>query len=176
MKLSGIVFLALAATLSPFAIAANAPPDSGLLITRVNSEQWQVRLVSGGQAQQFSFVIDSDLPYSAMSGVNVKNTDSAKLLSSSSLSATLSTAAGGVNGVNFSVSPDAKLCVRDTGNSGVHIYLGDKLSEAMPVSAPVALTSADACGDATAAVDSAMTSSLATSGRKYHPGHWIVMG
>jgi hypothetical protein len=67
------------------------------------------------------------------------------------------------------VSADSALCLRDTGSSGVQIYLGDTLADAIAVKAPVALTSVDACGNATASV-------LATSGRKFHAGHWIVMG
>ena len=50
---------------------------------------------------------------------------------------------------NFTVSADANLCLRDTGSSGVKIYLGTTLADAIPVTAPVALQGTDACGDAT---------------------------
>jgi len=169
MKLSQLMLAATTLVVAPLAMAASAPPDSGLLITRTNSQQWEIRLISGSQAEQFSGVIDSDLPFSAVSPVKLESKDSAKLLTATSLGTTLATVPGGVDGVNFSVSADAKLCLRDTGSSGVHIYLGDTLAGAIPVTAPVALTSVDACGDATASV-------LATSGKKFHPGHWIVMG
>jgi len=175
MKFSGMLLLAMATIFSPFVVAANAPPTKGLLITRTSSEQWEVRLIAGGQAEQFSFQIDSDMPYSATSRVGANGTTSASLGSSKSIDAALSADAGSVDGVNFSVSPDAKLCIRDEGNSGVNIYLGDDLANAMEVTAPVALTSADACGDAVVSAD-AVTSALVTSGRKYHVGHWIVMG
>jgi len=59
MKFSSMMFLALATILSPFANAASTAPESGLLITRVNSQQWQVRLIAGGSAQQFSGVLES---------------------------------------------------------------------------------------------------------------------
>src|SRR5450432_1850704 len=169
MKFSGMMFLALASVLSPFAMAASTAPDSGLLITRVNSQQWQVRLIAGGSAQQFSGVLESNLPFARAVSSNRTQSDSARLLTSTSLGTTLTAQAGGSDGVDFTVSSDAKLCLRDSGSTDVHIYLGDDLADAIAVKAPVALTSIDACGDATASV-------LAASGRKMHGGHWIVMG
>ena len=169
MKYRALFSLLLASALSPLAMAQSTPPDSGLLITRVSSDQWEIRLIAGSAAQQFSGVMESDLPISGVAGVKLENPDSAKLLSPNSLGTSLAAWPGGFDGVNFSVSADAKLCLRDTGSSGVHIYLGDSLVDAIPVTAPLALTSADACGDVTAPV-------LAASGRKYHAGHYIVMG
>ncbi len=119
-----------------------------MLITRLNNQQWQIRLIGGSSAERFSGVVDSSMPFSKVSGVNTANADSAKLMTSTSLGTTLNVQAGGVDGVDFSVSADSALCLRDTGStSGVHIYLGDSLDDAIPVTAPVALTSADACGD-----------------------------
>jgi hypothetical protein len=165
------MFLALATVSSPFVMAASTTPDGGVLITRLNNQQWQIRLIGGSSAERFSGVVDSSIPFSKVSAVNATNVDSAKLMTSSSLGTTLNVQAGGVDGVDFSVSPDSALCLRDTGStSGVHIYLGDSLDDAIPVTAPVALTSADACGD-----NSAMVLSAATGGRKFHSGHWIVM-
>src|SRR4029077_12325075 len=45
---------------------------------------------------------------------------------------------------------------------------GNSLADAVPVTAPVALSSADACGDA-------VTPLLAASARKYHPGHYTII-
>ena len=97
-----------------------------------------------------------------------QNTKSAKLLTPTSLGAIFAAQPGGVEGVSFSVSANAKLCLRDTGSSNVHMYRGASLVDAVPVTAPVALSSADACGAAIAPVPAA-------SGRKYHPGHYTIV-
>ncbi len=169
MKLSALKFLALSSLLSPFVMAQTLPPDSGLLITRVNTEQWQIRLIAGKTSQQFSGIVESDVPITGVLSTALEGTDSAKLLTPTSLGAIFKVWPGGADGVSFSASADAKLCLRDTGSSNVHIYLGSSLDDAVPVTAPVALSSADACGDATAPV-----MNLA-SGRKYHPGHYTIM-
>lgn len=168
MKFSRLVLAAAAFVAAPLGVAASTPPDSGLLITHVNSQQWEIRLISGSQAEQFSAVIDSDLPYTALSRVKLESPDSAKLQTPTSLAVNLATAPAGIDGVNFTVSADAKLCLRDTGSSGVAVYLGDSLADAIPVTAPVALTSADACG--------AVAAALPASTRKFHVGHYIVLG
>ena len=168
MKLSGLIFLALSSLLPPFAMAQSLPPDSGLLITRINSEQWQIRLIAGAASQQFSGIVESDLPITAVRGTRLGSTDSAKLLTSTSLGAIFAVGPGGVDGVRFSASADAKLCLRDAGSSNVHIYLGTSLVDAVPVTAPVALGSIDACGDSIAPV-------AAASARKYHPGHYTII-
>jgi hypothetical protein len=170
MKLFRIMFVSLATILSPFAMAASKTPDSGVLITRLNNQQWQIRLIGGSSAERFSGVVDSSLPFSKATNVKVGSATSAKFLTSKSLDASLAAPAGGTDGVDFSVSADSALCLRDTGSSGLQIYLGDSLDDAIPVKAPVALTSADACGDSTDLV-------LPEAGaRKLHSGHWIVMG
>lgn len=173
MKLPGMtalaLALALASLLAPCANAQGLPPDSGLLITRVNSEQWQIRLVAGATGQQFSGVVESDLPITAVQGSSLEHADSAKLLTPTSLGVTFAAAPGRVDGVKFSVSANAKLCLRDAGSSNVHIYRGNSLGDAVAVSTPVALSSVDACGDAIAPM-------LATaSTRKYHPGHYTLI-
>jgi hypothetical protein len=170
MKFSRLMFISLAILSSPFAMSAGTSPGSGLLITRLNNQQWQIRLIGGNSAQRFSGVIDSSMPFSKAAGAQAGNAESAKLMTSTSLGTTLSVQAGGSDGVDFSVSADSALCLRDTGSSGVHIYLGESLDDSIPVTAPVALTSADACG-----ANPEMT--LAAAGtRKFHGGHWIVMG
>ena len=168
MKLSGLVFLILSCLLLPFATAQRLPPDSGLLITRINSEQWQIRLIAGATNQQFSGVVESDLRITAVRSTSSGSSASAKQLTSASLGANLSVQAGGVDRVSFSASADAKLCLRDAGSSGVHMYRGTSLPEAVPVTAPAALSSIDACGDAVAPL-------LAASARKYHPGHYTIV-
>ena len=163
---------------APWAMAQTAPPTSGVLITRTNSEQWEIRLISGSsQGDRFSGVIDSDLPFTAVSGASLESTDTAKLLTPTSIGTTLTTRPGAIDGVNFSVSADAKLCIRDTGSSGVQLYLGEALDSAVPVTAPIALTSADACGAPTTTAATALTATTAAAlyGRKFHPGHYIVM-
>jgi hypothetical protein len=168
MKLSGLMFLVLSPLLLPFASAQSLPPDSGLLITRINSEQWQISLIAGATSQQFSGVVESDLPITAVRSTRLGSAVSAKLLTSTSLGANLSVPAGGVDGVVFSASADAKLCLRDAGSSGVHMYVGTSLANAVPVTAPAALSSIDACGDA-------LSPLLAASTRKYHPGHYTIV-
>ena len=169
MKFSRVMVLALASVLSPLTIAATTTPDSGLLITRINNQQWQIRLIAGDSAQRFSGVLDSSLPFERAVSATSTSAESAKLMSANSLGTTLNAQAGGTDGVDFSVSPDAKLCLRDTGSADVHIYMGDSLEHSIALKAPVALTSVDACGDANAPV-------MAASNRKFHVGHWIVMG
>src|SRR5579862_6976447 len=128
MKMLGLVLLMLGACSAPFARAQAVVPADGLLITRVNSEQWQIRLIANSTDQQFSGVVESDLPITAVRGLGVQSAQSAKLLTLTSLGALLAAPAGGVDGVTFSASGDAKLCLRDAGGSGVHIYLGTSLA------------------------------------------------
>ncbi len=140
MKLAGWMFLVLSSLLAPYAMAQNPPPESGLLITRINSEQWQIRLVAGSTSQQFSGIVESDMPITAVLSNRLEGADSAKLLTRTSLGAIFAVRPGGVDGAKFSASADAKLCLRDTGSSNVHIYLGTSLVDAVPVAAPVALS------------------------------------
>jgi hypothetical protein len=168
MRISGLVLLMIGSWAAPFATAQNVSSADGLLITRVNSEQWQIRLIANTTNLQFSGVVESDLPITDVRGLNRQSTESAKLLTPNSLGALVTASAGGIDGLTFSASADAKLCLRDAGGSGARIYLGNSLAEAVPVAAPVALTAVDACGDASAPV-------LAASTRKYHPGHYTVM-
>jgi len=171
MKFPRLALILAASLTAPWAMAQTTPPTSGVLITRTNSEQWELRLISGSsEGEQFSGVIESDLPFATVTDVALEGGDSARLLTPTSIGATLSTRPGGIDGVNFSVSADAKLCIRDTGSSGVQLYLGDSLDNAIPVSAPLALTSADACGTFAPEIAAATI-----SGRKYHPGHYIAM-
>ena len=185
MKLSRLLLAAATWLVAPWAIAQSVAPASDVLITHVNSQQWQIRVMSGNQTAQFSGVFESDQPITNVSGLGAQGKDSARLLTPTSLGATLS--AG--DGASFTVGPDATLCLRDTGSTGsVHIYLGDSMVDPIPVTAPVALSGPGGCGSVTGASTSlateastsltgATTSALAPlHGRKFHPGHWTVLG
>ncbi len=168
MKFSALLFLTLSSALAPFAMAQSVAPESGLLITHVNSEQWRIRLISGTTTQQFSGVMESDMPITAVQGVLLESTDSAKLLTPNSLGATFATTPGGIDGVNFTVGAGARLCLQDTGSSGVQMYLGDSLANAIAVTAPLALASTDAC-------NGSPPPPPPPGSRKFHTGQWIVM-
>jgi hypothetical protein len=168
LKILGRLTLLLVLALSPLAMAASTRPDSGMLISRTSTESWQIRLVADTQAQQFSGVLESSVAFSSVSAVNLEQSDIASLSSADTLGMTLSVLPGRMDGVNFSVSADAKLCLRDTGSVGVQIYLGTSVDDAVPVSAPVALTGADACGATPPPPPPA-------TGRKNHRGHYIAL-
>lgn len=172
MKASGLVCLIVGSMLAPFMQAVAATPGSALLITRIDNEQWQLRLVAGGADAQFSGVVESDRPISWVRGATQAGAANARLSSATSLGTTLTASAGGVDGVSFSASAGSKLCLRDAGSTGVRIYRGSSLKNAVLVAAPVALTSADACGDAVLPMAHALVSAPA---RKYHPGHYTII-
>ena len=157
--------LLLATFLSPLASAA---PDSGLLITRATSQNWRVRLIGGTQPQQFSGTIDSSSAFMTMTKVTLETADSARLSLANQITFALQAWKHGSDEVDFTVASDAKLCLRDTGSTGVKIYLGDTLAAATLVTAPVALQGTDACGGTT-------PTPVPTAGRKYHPGNYIAM-
>ena len=170
MKLSKYLLLVIASVVAPLATAGSAPPTSGLLITHVNNQQWQVQLISGTSMQRFSGTVDSDKAITGVQGANLEGTDSAKLLTPDSLGANLATWPGRTDGFTFTAASGAKLCLRDTGSSGVKMYLGASLANAVAVTAPVALASSDACGG------SPPPPPPPPGNRKFHTGHWIVMG
>ena len=147
MRLSRLVLAVAACAVAPLAMAQSAVPASGVLITHVNSQKWEVRVISGNQADRFSGVFESNQPIFAVSGINAQGKTSTNLLASKSLGTTLS--AG--ESTSFSVGTDASLCLRDTGSSGVQIYMGDSMVDAIPVTAPLALSGPDACSDVTGA-------------------------
>jgi hypothetical protein len=176
-----------AALIALFALAAPAAhaatvPDGGLLVTRVNSEQWEITLVGGSTPKQFTGNVTSSVPFYSSSGVNIESTDLFTQTSTSNLSMTLNVAAGRTDNARFSVSMNANLCLK---GSGAPIYVGESLDDATPVSAPVALHGVDACG--TGAATSAATTSaattaatgmvttLATGTRKFNKGHYIAL-
>src|SRR5580765_33863 len=170
MKFLTRLIVTLGFVLIPFQTAQAAVPPSGLLITHVSSQQWQLRLITSTAVERFSGVVDSDLPITGVRGYRLESIDAAKLLTTTSLSATFAVWPGGIDGVNFTASSGAKLCLRDTGSSGVQMYLGATLQDAVAVNAPVALAGTDACGDTT----TPPPTSFGT--RKFHPGHWISLG
>ena len=168
MKFCAMMFLSLSAGIASFAGAQSVPPASGLLITQVNSQQWRIRMTSATSISRFSGVLESDMPITGVQSFQLENGDSAKLATANSLGATFAVWPGGTDGVDFTLSAGAKLCLRDTGSSGVPIYLGATLQDAIPVTAPVALASADACTGTTGGPPP-------PGPRKFHVGHWIVM-
>ena len=132
MKHRGLTVLMLMAALSPFVAAHGQQPDNGLLISHTSSVGWQIRMIAGANAQQFSGVVESNLPFDTTSVKKLESADRALLTSSTTLSTTLFVLPGGTDGVDFSAPADAKLCLRDTGGSGVKIYVGDSLADAVP--------------------------------------------
>jgi len=167
MKISASLVLVLTFILSSLAAAQAATPTRGLLITRVNSQQWQLRLVTPSGVLHFSGVVESDQAMTAVQGYRLEAADSAKLLTPTSLGATFTVRAGGTDGVDFTVASSARLCLRETGASTVPLYLGDSLQDAVAVTAPVPLAGTDACDDDTPPPPPP---------RKFHAGQWIVMG
>jgi hypothetical protein len=169
MKLPALLILALSCVPLSSALAQSPPADGGLLITRVNSDQWKIRLIAGASERRFSGIVESNMPIAGLSSTGSDRNDGVKLLTPNSLGAILSVGPGGVDGATFTAPADAKLCLRDAGSSNVRMYLGNSLADAVPVTAPVALGSVDACGDALAPV------LAGSSGRKYHPGHYTIV-
>jgi hypothetical protein len=166
--------LAALLALANFAVAAHSAtvPDGGLLVTHVNSEQWEVTLVGGSASREFTGSVTSSMPFYSSSGAYLESSDVVTQTSTSTLNMTLDVAAGRTDIARFSVSMGAALCLR---GSGTPIYIGESLDDATPVSAPVALHGVDACGAGatTAATDTVTT--LATTTRKYHKGHYIAL-
>jgi len=167
MKISSLVVLAFGLLAAPFAMAAGMPAGGGLLITHVNSQQWQVRLISGTDPQGFSGTLDSNLAITGLQGVLLESNDSAKMLTSSSVGANMKAWPGRYDGFNFTTSAGATLCLRDTGSNGLKMFIGDTAADATPVTAPVALAGTGACGSTPPPPP--------PDKRKFHAGHWIVM-
>src|SRR6476659_9782186 len=103
MRLTRLIPAVVACAAAPWAMAQSVAPESGVLVTHTNSQQWEVRLISGGQAEQFSGIFESNQPVSAVSGLNAQGRTSAKLLTSTSVGATLSAAANSSDGATFTV-------------------------------------------------------------------------
>ncbi len=169
MKISSLMVLVFGLLLAPFAMATGVPPTGGLLITHVNSQQWQVRLISGSTMQRFSGTLDSDLAITDLQPVMLESSDSAKMVTATSVGATFAAWPGHSDGINFTTGTNSKLCLRDTGSSGLKMFLGDTPDDALPVTAPVALAGTDAC-------DTSTPPPPPPGKRKFHAGHWIVMG
>jgi hypothetical protein len=171
--------IALSALAAP-AVHAATVPDGGLLVTRVNSEQWEITLVGGSAPKQFTGSITSSVPFYSSSGVNIESTDLFTQTSTSNLGMTLNVAAGRQDVVRFSVALDARLCLR---GSGAPVFVGESFDDATAVSAPVALHGADACGSSmTTATATALTTSTSTAAlttttttRKFNKGHYIAL-
>ena len=168
MKISRLIMSLAAMLVTSLSMAASGSSQSALLITQLNSQQWQLRLIQGGDGRRFNGVIESSTPFASVSGLQPHGSDSVKLWSPTTLGANLTSGPGGVDHLDFSVTNDAQLCLRDTGSSDIQMYRGDRLQGAIPVGGPVALSGAEACGGT-------ISSAPNVGNRKYHPGHYIAM-
>lgn len=155
-------------TLSPFVTARSQQANASLLISRTSSEQWQIQIIAGTEPRRFNGVLESSAAFASVSPFNTESADSASLSSPTVLSANFEVWPGGSDGMRFAVPADAKLCLRDTGSSGIQAFLGVSLQDATPVSFPVAITGADACGDS-------VPPAPAATARKFNTGHYIAM-
>src|SRR6478735_3260819 len=106
------------------AVQAATVPDGGLLVTRVNSEQWEITLVGGSASREFAGTVTSSMPFFSSSGAYLESSDVVTATSTATLSMTLSVAAGRTDLARFSVSMDSSLCLR---GSGTPIYIGESL-------------------------------------------------
>src|SRR5262245_9357685 len=127
MKLNGLVFSLLVSALAPFANAQTQTPTSGLLISRDGAEGWQIRMIAGSQAQEYTGVIDSSGGFDSYVAANLESADSATLLNDTQLSAKFSVWPNGTDGVDFWAPAGSNICLRTTGTSTVKIYMGDSL-------------------------------------------------
>jgi hypothetical protein len=139
----------------------------------VNSEQWEITLVGGSAPSEFTGTVTSTAPFYSSSGARLESSDVVTQDSASMLDMTLSVASGRTDVARFSVSMDAKLCLK---GSGAPIYIGESLDDATPVSTPVALNGADACDPVAATTAGAGTeATLAATTRKFNKGHYIAL-
>jgi len=162
-------------------VHASTVPDGGLLVTRVNSEQWEITLIGGDSRREFTGSVTSSIPFYSSSGVHLESSDLVTLSTTSLLTMNLDAGPDREDIARFSVSMNAKLCLK---GSGAPIYVGENLADAVQVSAPVALNGVDACAtsattettalSATTAATDAVTT-LATGTRKFHKGHYIAL-
>lgn len=161
------------------AIHAANVPDGGLLVTRMNSEQWEVQLIGGTESRQFTGNLTSTGSFYASSS----GAGSSSLVTSSEIGLTMHTVAGGKDVLRFSVSMDSALCLR---GYGAPIYIGGSLADSVAASAPVALNGHDACGSSpagttttasigTLATADTLTTTATTTARKFHKGHYIAL-
>jgi hypothetical protein len=175
LKLLAPALVLLATVLAPF--ATHAAPNGGLLVTQIDSERWQVRLIAGTETRHFTGVVDSSAAYYTLRGLQLEGQDSVSLATPRQVSSSMTVYSGGVDALVFSVASWAKLCLRDTGRTGVPIYVGSSLRDATRVYAPVSLQGADAC--ATEAKTSTSGSYSTNTGnfgnRKYNPGHYVAL-
>ena len=122
--------------------STSASTDDGLQITRLSAQDWQVRLVSTNNAFQFEGTFDATQNFSWYQPVALETSDSVNYTGQDVLNVSFATWPGGSDGVNFSLSDLAGICLRESSGSGVPVYLNN-----MPVSFPVDLTGSGACSD-----------------------------
>ena len=130
------------------------------------------------------------MPFRYVRAATTAGADGAQLTRPpASLNVNLTAGPGGSDQVNFAVSVDAKLCLRDTGSTDVKIYLGDSLSDAIPVTAPASLGGTRRlrrCDRSVRRDDclyyivgnqhiAHVTTTAIAAGRKFHPGHYTAL-
>ena len=163
--IKAIATLLFASLLTPTVDAATA--TGSVLITRLSTEQWQLKATGGTQYAQLSSVIESSAPYYSLTRVSLESNDVARLATTKQIALTLNVYQGGSDTVTFTVPATATVCLRDTGSTNIKLYRGTTLATATAVTAPVSLQGTNACGGT--------NSPPVTSNRKYHPGHYTAM-
>ena len=162
-------------------VHASTVPDGGLLVTRVNTEQWEITLIGGDSRREFTGSVTSSIPFYSSSGVHLESSDLVTLSSTSQLTMNLDAGPDRKDIARFSVSMKANLCLK---GSGTPIYVGESLADAVQVSAPVALNGADACATRATTETTALSATtvgtdavttLATGTRKFNKGHYIAL-
>src|SRR3954467_8826711 len=103
MNISRLTVVVSTALLSTFALAAGpSSRDGALLITQLDSQHWQLRLMQGTDGQRFNGLIESNSPFASVSGL--QSQASTKLWSPTTLGADLTFGPGGTNQLDFSAS------------------------------------------------------------------------
>ncbi len=171
LKSTFLTAVVLACSVSPLAHAA---PASGVLVSRVDSERWSLRVIAGSQPVAWRGVVEASAAFYTASGARLESGDSVTLVAPDRLEATLRAWPGGSDEVRFSIASTASLCLRIGEAAGLDVYMGDTLADAVRVTTPASLQGKDACGTAIneATVQDAVT---ATGTRKYHPGHYLAL-
>jgi hypothetical protein len=152
--------LALLAAASLVSASAIAQPDDGVLISRTTNKEWQIRLISSAQPLQFNATVESSQPFLS---ATPSQTDGVDIDTSQTLRTILAAWPGHTDGVTFAAAPGSELCLRDSGRTGVKVYLGDTFDEAVPISLPFSLAGADACGTGSTATMNATSSPSVTA-------------
>ena len=146
----------------------------GLQITQLSAQDWQVRQVSVDNSYQFDGTFKATQNFSSYQPVSLENSDSAGYSGQNVLNVAMTTWPGGTDGLNFSISGSAGICLSESGNSGIPVYLNNT-----QVSLPLDLTGSGACsGSATSGGSTTFGGTtgggtVSTAGSHY--GHYLGM-